>query len=160
LGALVRLSAKPDSLISVARAVLAIAPANAIALENLAEALDAEAKPALAASAWVQLLATDSTNEDLTDRVVNALSREGNAALAQPLIDRAMELHQDNLRLLKLQWLVHLATSDWKGAISAGEKLLERDPASQTDPEVYSRLSRAYRADSQWARALSVAATG
>ena len=64
--------------------------------------------------------ATDSSSENLTERVVNALSRGGNAKLAAP-IDRATELHADNLPLLKLRWLVHLAINDWKGAVIAGE---------------------------------------
>jgi tetratricopeptide (TPR) repeat protein len=160
LAALQRLDAKPDSIASVARAVLDIAPDNPIALEDLAQAYDVLGKTSDAARNWVHLLATDSTNEDLTERVVNALSREGNAKLAQPLIDRGSELHQDNLMLLKLRWLVHLATGDWKGAITSGEALLARDPATQADPEFYGRLANAYRSDSQPTRALGVAATG
>jgi len=160
LAALQRSDAKPDSIASVARAVLQVAPENPIALEDLAEAYDAQGKNADAATNWVRLLATDTLNEDLTERVVNALSREGNAKLAQPLIDRGTELHQENLMLLKLRWLVHLATNDWKGAITSGENLLSKDPATQADPEFYSRLANAYRADSQSTRALSVAAAG
>ena len=108
----------------------------------------------------MKLLATDSTNEELTEKVVNALSRDGNAAIAQPIIDRATTAHTDNLILLRLRWLVHLATSDWKGAVTAGEQLLARDPATQAEAEFYGRLSSAYRADSQPARALSTVAAG
>jgi tetratricopeptide (TPR) repeat protein len=160
LAALQRLDAKPDSIASVARAVLTVSPENPIALEDLAQAYDAQGKASEAAPNWVHLLATDSTNEDLTERVVTALSREGNAKLAQPLIDKGTELHHENLMLLKLRWLVHLAVGDWKGAISSGENLLARDPATQADPEFYGRLAGAYRSDSQPTRALSVAAAG
>jgi tetratricopeptide (TPR) repeat protein len=160
LAALQRLEARPDTIAAVARAVLAVSPDNPIALEDLAQAYDAEGKSADAAPNWVRLLATDSTNEELTERVVNALSREGNAKLAQPLIDRGTQLHADNLMLLKLRWLVHLATNDWKGAVESGEALVSRDPATQADPEFYGRLANAYRADSQPTRALSVAANG
>jgi tetratricopeptide (TPR) repeat protein len=160
LAALHRIDAKPDSVAAVARAVLDVAPDNPIALEDLAQAYDALGKTADASRNWVHLLATDSTSEELTERVVNALSREGNTKLAQPLIDRGTELHQDNLMLLKLRWLVHLANADWKGAISSGEALLARDPATQADPEFYGRLANAYRADSQPTRALATAASG
>jgi len=160
LAALHRIEAKPDSIASVARAVLDVAPDNPIALEDLAQAYDALGKTSEASRHWVHLLATDSTSEDLTERVVNALSREGNAKLAQPLIDRGTDLHQDNLMLLKLRWLVHLANSDWKGAITSGEALLSRDPATQADPEFYGRLANAYRADSQPTHALATAASG
>ncbi len=160
LAALQRLEAKPDSIAAVARAVLDVAPANPIALEDLAQAYDAQGKSSEAAPHWVHLLATDTSSEELTERVVNALSREGNAKLAQPLIDRGSDVHQENLMLLKLRWLVHLATNDWKGAIASGEKLLSRDPATQNDPDFYARLANAYRADSQPTHALSIAAAG
>lgn len=160
LSALTRLDAKPDSIITVARAILSVAPANPIALEDLAQAYDATAKQDAAAPLWIRLLATDSTDENLIERVVNALSREGNAKLAAPIIDRGTDEHPDNLPLLKLRWLVHLAANDWKGAIAAGEQLVSRDPATQTDPDFYVRLAMAYRADSQPAHALSIAALG
>ena len=104
---------------TVAKAVLATSQANPVALEALAVAYDAADKTSDAAPVWVRLLATDSTNEDLIEKVVTALSREGNAKLAEPLIDAGSDLHADNLVLLKLRWLVHLAAKDWKGAIAA-----------------------------------------
>ena len=160
LGALVQLDAKPDTLIAVARTVLGMAPANPIALGDLAGALDAQGKGSEAAPVWVRLLATDSSNAELVARVVNALAREGNATIAQPLIDRGTDQYPDNLPLLKLRWLIHLATSDWRGAISVGEKLVARDPASQADPDFHFRLANAYKADSQPMRALATAAFG
>lgn len=160
LTALVRLGASNDSIIAVARAALAAAPSNPLALEDIAQAYDAKGKTDEAAEAWVRFLATDSTNEDLIERVANALSREGKTHEAQPIVDRGVKEHADNLRLLKLQWLVHLANNDWKNAITAGEALVSRDPATQVDPDFYARLATAYRADSQPERALSVAALG
>jgi len=160
LNSLARLDVQPDTTIAVAQATLASDGANPIALEALASALDRAHKESVAAPIWVKLLATDSTNEELTEKVVNALSHGGNAVLAQPIIDRATVQHAENLVLLKLKWLVHLATGDWKGAITAGEQLFAHDPATQSDAEFYVRLSSAYRADSQPLRALSAAATG
>lgn len=160
VNALSKIGATPDSIIAVAEATLRIAPANPVALEHLANALDAMGKTTEGAPVWVRLHATDSMNAELTERVVTALSRGGNAAVAQPLIDAGTDRHPDNLLLLKLRWLVHLATRDWKGAIDAGERLVARDAATQTDPDFYVRLAGAYRADSQPARALAAAATG
>ena len=161
LGALLKLERPPfDTVAAVAQAVVAVAPANPIALEHLAEALDALGQTASAAPVWVRLQRTDTTSEALVDRVVNALAREGNAKLALPIIDRGSDQHPENVQLLKLRWLVHLAAEDWKGATAAGERWLERDAAARVDPEVYARLAAAYRSDSQPARALAVAATG
>ncbi|HEX3867662.1 MAG TPA: hypothetical protein VHV78_12955 [Gemmatimonadaceae bacterium] len=160
LNAIATLGVSADSVIAVARAVIAVAPTNAVALGDLAEAYDAKGERAAASPVWVRLLDTDSTNEDLIERVVNALSRDHETALAQPLIDRGTDAHPENLPLLKLRWLVHLANTDWKGAIDAGDKLMQHDAASQIDPDLYVRLSAAYRADSQPERALSIAAAG
>jgi tetratricopeptide (TPR) repeat protein len=160
LNTLSHMQVPPDSIVHVAQAVLDIAPANPIALGDLAGALDIEGKTSEAAPVWVRLLATDSSSEDVLKRVVNALSAGGNAAMAQPIIDRGTAEHQDNLELLKLRWLVHLATSDWKGAVEAGEKMLELDRSAGAEPDFYARLARAYREDSQPARALAVAGMG
>lgn len=160
LTALINLEAKPDTVIAVAHATLAIAPANPTALADLAAAYDTQGKSADAAPVWVRLLATDTTSETLVEQVVNALAREGNVATAQPLIDRATDQHQDNLPLLKLRWLVHLANVDWKGATETGEQLLTRDAAAGVDPAFYARLANAYKADSQPTRALATAAVG
>jgi tetratricopeptide (TPR) repeat protein len=160
LNALARLEAKSDSVIAVADAILAVSATNPIALEAKATALDAEGKANEAAPIWIRYLATDSTNESQIERVVNALSRGGNAKLAAPIIDRGTDAHQDNLPLLKLRWLVHLAINDFKGAVTAGERLLEKDIASSADPDFYARMANAYRADSQPARALGIAAAG
>jgi tetratricopeptide (TPR) repeat protein len=158
INALVRQGVAPESLLAVSQAVLALAPENPLALENMAQALDAQGKPRDAAPVWARFLATDSSNAELIERVVNALSRGGSAAIARPIIDRGTEQYPDNLILLKLRWLVHLAISDWKGATEAGERLLARDPATQVDAEFHARLANAYRSDSQPARALGVAA--
>ncbi|HEV8214516.1 MAG TPA: hypothetical protein VGP95_01745, partial [Gemmatimonadaceae bacterium] len=161
LGAMLKLDRPPfDSVAAVSQGVLAVAPTNAIALEDLAQALDALGKTAEAAPVWVRLQRTDTASEALVDRVVNALAREGNARLALPIIDAGSDQHPDNLPLLKLRWLVHLAAENWKGATLAGERLLERDPASRGEADIYARLATAYRSDSQPARALGVAATG
>jgi tetratricopeptide (TPR) repeat protein len=160
LNALSHLQVPPDSIVNVAQAVLAVAPASSIALGDLAMALDNQGKKALAAPIWVRLLATDSSSEELIDRVVNALSAEGNAAMAQPIIDRGTAEHEDNLILLQLRWRVHLATGDWKGAVEAGEKLLARDLAAQADPVFYARLANAYQEDSEPSQAVAIAGAG
>lgn len=146
-----------DSVIAVARAILDRDPGSPIALDYLAATLDATGDYAAAGGAWVRLLATDSLNESMLRRVVEALSREGNAKAAEPIIVRGTAAHPDNLELLKLRWLVHLATSNWKAAVTTGEALRERDAASQSDPDFYRRLASAYRADSQPVQALATA---
>jgi tetratricopeptide (TPR) repeat protein len=151
---------RTDSVIAVARSVLAVTPTNPLALEYLAESYESKGERDLSAEAWLRLLATDSTNEALVERAVTALSRLGKADAAHTLIDRASDAHPTNESLLKLRWLVHLAMSDWKGAIAAAERIMAADSKTQTDPDFFGRLARAYRADSQPDRALVAAAVG
>jgi tetratricopeptide (TPR) repeat protein len=158
LNALSHLEVSADSVITVSKATLAVAPDNPVALEDLAQALDSKGQANDAAPVWKKLLATDSTNETMIERVVNALAREGLPKLAAPIIDHGTDAHPDNLPLLKLRWLVHLAESDWKGAIQAGEQMLARDQAAQADPDFYVRLATALRSDGKSERALAVAA--
>jgi hypothetical protein len=127
LNALSHLEVSADSVIAVSRATLTVAPNNAVALEDLAQALDSKGQFRDGAPIWTKLLATDSTSEAMIEKVVNALAREGFPNLAVPIIDRGTDAHPDNLPLLKVRWLVHLAENDWKGAILAGEQMLARD---------------------------------
>ena len=158
LNALSHLEVSADSVIAVSKATLAVAPENAVALEDLAQALDAKGQPRDAAPVWTKLLATDSTSDVMIEKVVNALAREGFPNLAAPIIDRGTDAHPDNLPLLKVRWLVHLAENDWKGAVLAGEQMLARDQAAQSDPDFYARLATALRSDGKSERALAVAA--
>ncbi len=158
LNALSHLDVSADSVIAVARATLAVAPENTVALEDLAQAFDLKGQARDAAPVWIKLLATDSANDTMIERVVNALAREGLPNLAAPIIDHGTDAHPDNLPLLKLRWLVHLAENDWKGAIVAGEQMLARDQAAQADPDFYIRLATALRSDGKSERALAVAA--
>jgi tetratricopeptide (TPR) repeat protein len=159
LNALSHLQVSADSVIAVSRATLVVAPANAVALEDLAQALDSKGQAREAAPVWTKLLATDSASETMIEKVVNALAREGFPNLAAPIIDRGTDAHPDNLPLLKVRWLVHLAENDWKGAIQAGDQMLARDQAAQSDPDFYTRLAMALRSDGKSERALAVAAS-
>jgi len=158
LNALSHLQVSADSVIAVSRAALAVAPNNAVALEDLAQALDSKGAFADGAPIWTKLLATDSASDTMIEKVVNALAREGFPNLAAPIIDRGTDTHPDNLPLLKVRWLVHLAENDWKGAILAGEQMLARDQAAQSDPDFYLRLATALRSDGKSERALGLAA--
>ncbi|HEY6220725.1 MAG TPA: tetratricopeptide repeat protein, partial [Gemmatimonadaceae bacterium] len=160
LSALRNAGAPPDTVIAVGTAVLEVAPTNPAALADVATAEDIRGNHEAAGKLWLRFLATDSTNEELIQRVVDALAANGNAKLAVPVIDTGVARHPDNLYLMKQRWLVHLAANDWKGAIEAGEALAIKDPATRNDPDFYVRLSSAYKIDSQPTRALGAVATG
>jgi predicted Zn-dependent protease len=108
---------------------------------------------------WSALLATDATNPDLAQKVVQAFGRGGNAELAKPIILESVVNNPENAGLVRLKWLVLLSTGDWKGAISAGEALQRLEPAS-ADSSFYLKLATAYRADSQPSKALEIISKG
>ncbi|HSU98247.1 MAG TPA: hypothetical protein VLI40_13515, partial [Gemmatimonadaceae bacterium] len=58
LNALSKIEATPDSIINVAQATLALSATNPIALERMAQALDAKGQGGAAAPYWTRLLAT------------------------------------------------------------------------------------------------------
>ncbi|MHB1863359.1 MAG: hypothetical protein ACYCVL_10355 [Gemmatimonadaceae bacterium] len=88
---------------SEARDMLAASPSDPIALEQLGLALDTRGAFADAAQARLRLLATDSLNGSLLQQVVEALSREGNARLAEPIVVRGSDANPEDLPLLTLR---------------------------------------------------------
>jgi tetratricopeptide (TPR) repeat protein len=149
---------RPDEMIRVGREALALAPANPIGLELIANAYETVKDRPNAADAWTRLFATDTASEAIAEKVLTALSRLGHTREAEPLVVRAVAQHPENLALLRLEWLIYLANSNWKGAIAAGESLLVKDEAARNDPETHRRLASAYRNDAQPIRALATAA--
>jgi tetratricopeptide (TPR) repeat protein len=148
------LQRKPaDSVSSIAREVLAIDSTNKVALELSAGADEALGQSGSAIESYTRLLAADPNNPALVERVVSALARGGNIGLAKPAIIKAVEDNPGSITLLRLKWLILLASRDWKGAIEAGEALVRAD-SSRADTTFFVRLASAYRADGQTQRAV------
>lgn len=151
----------PASLVlAEAEGVLKIDPVASHALESAAGALDSLRRRDEAATMWLRLQATDSTNLELAERVVWALAEGGNARRAEPLILRLTERYPDNLRLTRQLWRVAHDNRSWKLAVASGEKLLAADAEAANDSIFFLRLATAYRADGQHYRAVEIAARG
>ena len=148
------------TLLEEARAVLALHPASAHALEAAAVALDSLRRRSEAADMWLRLVATDSQNVTLIERVVWALAFGGNAARAEPLILRAAGSHPDNLQLLRQRWFVFTEIRRWPLAIEAAELLLARDSAVTADPTFFVKLASAYRANAQPYKSIETVSRG
>ena len=158
--ALAQGGAYADSMLAVANQILAVDPVNAVGIQNAAIAYDAKKDRARAGDMWLRLLATDSGSTRLTAHVVNKLAADGNAALAYPIVEKAVASWPDDVELARLHFLVLLATERWKPAVAAGERLASLDSATTADPRYFERLAAAYRADSQPVKALAVAVRG
>ena len=148
------------TLLEEARAILALHPQSAHALEAAAIALDSLHRRDEAAEMWLRLVATDSTNVTLIQRVVWALAFGGNSRKAEPLILRASQNHPDNLQLLRQRWHVLAENKRWVGAIEAGELVLAKDSTILGDSTFFLKLGTAYRANGQPFKSIETMARG
>lgn len=153
--AYVGLKMPPDSIIAVTSKVVQIDPKNKPALGLLAQAYKDAGNSDKAVETWTTLLSLDPKNVDLQTQVVRELATSGKAALAKPIIEKAVADNPNDPDLVKLDWLIMLASQDWKQAIQAGEKLAQVDTAA-VDTSYFQKLAAAYAADSQPQKAAEV----
>jgi tetratricopeptide (TPR) repeat protein len=154
-----------DELIKVAEEILTIAPENDRALEVVVDAYGRKATTDKAAyedkyiAALEKLLLADPTNSSLQASVVRALATAGKFDKAKPVIDEAVKQSPGDPELIKLQWSVYRAMSDWKGAVVIGEEMIKHDTAAG-DTLFFQQLVAAYLSDSQPQKAQEAAARG
>jgi hypothetical protein len=170
MNAMVSAKAPTDSVLKVAQEILAIDPQNRTALQlsaqtykDMATATQDSAQKAQlqdkAISAWTTLLAADPSNTKVVDQVVREIAGSGQAKVAVPIINNAVQQNPGDPGLTRLQWLILLASQDWKGAIKAGDELVKLDTAA-ADADYYTKLAAAYTADSQPQKAAEAIAQG
>jgi len=153
--AYVGLKMPPDSIIAVSSKVVQIDPKNKPALGLLAQAYKDAGNVDKAVETWTTLLSLDPKNVELQTQVVNVLAASGKAELAKPIITKAVADNPNDPDLIHLEWLIMLASKDWKQAIQAGEQWAKVDTAA-TDTTYYQRLAAAYSSDSQPQKAAEV----
>ena len=90
---------------------------------------------------------------------MNILAGSGKAGLALPIVDEAVKNNPGDPALVKLQWLVHFAAKDIKGALTVGEEMVKLDTAS-ADTNFFMRQAAGYAADSQFQKASETLARG
>jgi tetratricopeptide (TPR) repeat protein len=157
--------APADTLIRIAEEILEIHPQNDRALEIVIDQYKAKVDAGDKAyeekylAGLQRLLAADPTNTGLKASVVRALATAGKFDLARPVIDSAVKNSPGDPELVRLQWSVYRAMSDWKGAAAIGEEMIRHDTAAG-DTLVYQQLVAAYLSDSQPVKAQEAAARG
>jgi tetratricopeptide (TPR) repeat protein len=152
--------APATDVLSTARELLALDEENGHALEAAAISLDTLRRPNEAADMWLRLAATDSTDRNLTERVLVALFDGGNSRRAEPLALRAWGAHPEHLPFVRQVWRITVRNRSWSHAIRAGEALFATDSAARADPTFYLRLATAYRSNDQPFKAMEMAARG
>jgi tetratricopeptide (TPR) repeat protein len=148
-----------DSMIAISEAILKIHKDNKRALAFAADAYAEKKMEDKQIEALTRLISLDPTNTRLQTQVVNILAGSGKASLALPIVDDAVKNNPGDASLVKLQWLVHFAAKDIKGALGIGEEMVKLDTAS-ADTTFFIRQSAAYAADSQFKKAAETLARG
>ena len=148
-----------DSMISIAESILKIHKDNKRALAFAADAYAEKKMEDKQIEALTRLISLDPTNTRLQTQVVNILAGSGKASLALPIVDDAVKNNPGDASLVKLQWLVHFAAKDIKGALVIGEEMVKLDTAS-ADTSFFIREAAAYAADSQFKKAAETLARG
>ncbi len=149
-----------DSLLRVANALLALDSTSTYGWEAAAKANDEVEHWEDAGRAWKALATLQARDADVVARVVTALMRDGNAAIARPIIAQAVVDRPDDEHLAGLHWRVLLATEDWPNATKVGEALRKLSPTYETQPDYFLRMAGAYRNANQPFRAIAAAAEG
>jgi tetratricopeptide (TPR) repeat protein len=143
--ALRQTSAPAASVLEVAEQVLTADPQSFHAIESAAISLDSLKRRDAAADMWLRLAGTDTTNLELSLRVINALMMGGSAKRAEPFVLRLSDSDRENLQLAQQKWRVTFETKNWVRALEAGELMVKRDSAARGDSTFWLRLATAYR---------------
>jgi len=154
------LGQKPDSVLRVAQALIAVDSASIKGWEAAAAAYDQRGVRDSAGHAWSEAAKLQRRDASAIGRIVMALMSDGNDSLAKPFIIDAVKDHPDDKHLAGLHWRVLLATGDWANAVQAGEALRRMDDSYETQPDYFLRMATAYRNLNQRFRAVAEAAEG
>jgi tetratricopeptide (TPR) repeat protein len=148
-----------DSKIAISEQILAIHKDNKRALAFAADAYAEKKNEDKQIEALTRLISLDPNNTRLQTQVINILAGSGKAQLALPIVDEAVKNNPGDPSLVKLQWLVHFAAKDIKGALVVGEEMVKLDTAS-ADTNFFMRQAAGYAADSQFQKAAETLARG
>lgn len=152
---------RADTVLTVAREVLAVDSTNPVALELAARTTTQLRGPLQAAPFWERLAAAHAGDTLLVQRAAAGLVLGGQAARALPIVERGLVDSPESHALLDLRFLVNLRLERWADAARDGERLLRTDTQrAMSDPRFFERLATAYREDARPHKALEIAARG
>ena len=172
LNAYLAMKAPADTIYAHADEILKFDPRNRIALNAAAQALSDQSdaisatnKPRAdslsdkAVELWTTLISADASDTRMLETVIRKIVVSANPAVAVPIIDASVQDNPGNLQLLRLQWLIHLAAKDFKGAVGIGRNMVQLD-TSLADTTYYTRQVAALASNGQSAEAAQMAAEG
>ncbi len=157
--AYIKQNAPPDTIIAIASKVTEIDPRNRPALIMLGDAYATKNDLNHAVQSWTNLVAAYPKDVPLVSTVVNKIGQSGNAAVAKPIILKAVDENPGDPDLVHLKWLILLATKDCAEATTAGEQMVRADTAS-ADTTFFLRQSACYASGNDPQKASETAARG
>jgi len=149
--------APADSIISVAKAIVAVDPSSIIALNNLAEAYAQKGDTAKAIEANVAIYKLDPSNTAIGQSIVAQLAQFGSPDKALPIIDSMLVQNPGDPAMLRQKWLLQLRAGHFKQAIATGEEYVKADTSAAT-LDYYQRQIGAAQSDSNTAMVQTLAA--
>jgi tetratricopeptide (TPR) repeat protein len=149
--------APPDSIISVAKAIVATDPTSMIALANLADAYAQKGDTAKAIETNLAIYKLDPSNTTIGQSIITQLAQFGSPDKALPIVDSMLVQNPGDPQMLKTKWLLQLRAGKFKQAIATGEEYVKADTAAAT-LDYFQRQIGAAQQDSNAAMVQTLAA--
>ena len=149
--------APPDSIISVANAILALDPTSILALSNAADAYVAKGDSSKAIEYNLRIYRADPSNTAIAQSIVQQLVNSGAPDKALPIIDSLLVQNPGDPNMLRTKWLLQLRAKRFKDALKTGEEYVKSD-TSKADVDYFNRQIGAAQSDSNVAAVQELAA--
>ena len=157
--------AAPDSIISVAEAILQRDPGNIIALSNAADAYKTKGNNAKSVEYSLRIWRNDPTNQAIAESIIEGLVTAGSPEEGVKIVDTLLVQNPGDPKMLHTKWLLLLRAADagnralWKPAIAAGEEWVKADTSGLTLDYINRQMTAATN-DSNSAKVQELAAKG
>ena len=149
--------APPDSIISVANAILALDPTSILALSNAADAYVAKGDSSKAIEYNLRIYRADPSNTAIAQSIVQQLVNSGAPDKALPIIDSLLVQNPGDPNMLRTKWLLQLRAKRFKDALKTGEEYVKSD-TSKADVDYFTRQIGAAQSDTNTAAVQELAA--
>jgi tetratricopeptide (TPR) repeat protein len=151
--------ASPDSIIPIAKTILAADPTSLIALSNLADAYAQKSDTANAVETNVSIYDLDHSNLEVGRAVVQEILKLRRPERAIRIVDEMLVQNPGDPDLLQQRWIILVNAGHRKDAIKAGEEWVKVDTSKAT-LEYYERQIGIAQQDSDAATTLQLAKQG
>jgi tetratricopeptide (TPR) repeat protein len=149
--------APADSIIPVARAIVAVDPGALIALANLADAYLQKGDTARAIETNLAIFKLDPSNATVGQSIIAQIAQFGSPDKALPIIDSLLVQNPGDPQMLRTKWLLQLKAGHFKQAIATGEEYVKADTAA-ANLDYFQRQIGAAQSDSNAAMVQTLAA--